>query len=234
MGASKRWNLGLMRWRSSLANSASAWRISKDCWKDCARPSPDGPRPARAASALGEKAEYVECRSDTHQRLPRPTISLDSDLRNYRTGVSRYVQRNGDGIWGREGSPQGERSGPRGGRRWLRRCWPSRSGPWRWSFAPTTRAPTSDQCSDPCRPSCSRNAVRGVLIRSGWRRRSSNKSWLRAWSIRPKRRRGRRCVESGQGGRRVLGAPPHVGQGAGRMASTPVLFILGLLKEELS
>ena len=25
--------------------------------------------------------------------LPRPTISLDSDLRNYRTGVSRYVQR---------------------------------------------------------------------------------------------------------------------------------------------
>ena len=27
---------------------------------------------------------------------------------------------------------------------------------------------------------------------------------------------------------------PHVGQGAGRMASTPVLFILGLQKEEWS
>ena len=29
-------------------NCASAWRISKVCWKDCARPSPDGPRPAKA------------------------------------------------------------------------------------------------------------------------------------------------------------------------------------------
>ena len=27
-------------------------------------------------------------------RLPRPTISLDSDLRNYNAGGSRYVQRN--------------------------------------------------------------------------------------------------------------------------------------------
>ena len=30
--------------------------------------------------------------------------------------------------------------------------------------------------SDPCRPSCSSNAVRKVRIRSGWRRRSSNRS----------------------------------------------------------
>ena len=28
------------------ANCASAWRIWKGCWKDCARPSPCGPRPA--------------------------------------------------------------------------------------------------------------------------------------------------------------------------------------------
>ena len=42
------------------------------------------------------------------------------------------------------------------------------------------------------------------------------------------------CVTPGQGGRRVFGAPPHVGQGAGRMASTPVLFILGLQKGELA
>ena len=59
MGASKRWNLGLMRWRSSLANSASAWRISKDCWKDCARPSPDGSRLAKGACPdLENKVEY--------------------------------------------------------------------------------------------------------------------------------------------------------------------------------
>ena len=38
-------------------------------------------------------------------KVPRPTISLDSDLRNYRTGGSRYVQRIEEGIWGREGSP---------------------------------------------------------------------------------------------------------------------------------
>ena len=48
MEASKRWNLGSMRWSTSLVNCASAWRISKVCWKDCARPSPDGSRPAKA------------------------------------------------------------------------------------------------------------------------------------------------------------------------------------------
>ena len=37
--------------------------------------------------------------------LPRPTISLDSDLRNYNAGGSRYVQRNEGGIRNREGSP---------------------------------------------------------------------------------------------------------------------------------
>ena len=37
--------------------------------------------------------------------LPRPTISLDSDLRNYNAGGSRYVQRNAGGIRNREGSP---------------------------------------------------------------------------------------------------------------------------------
>ena len=39
------------------------------------------------------------------QFLPRPTISLDSDLRNYNAGGSRYVQRNEGGIRNREGSP---------------------------------------------------------------------------------------------------------------------------------
>ena len=39
-------NRGLMRWSISSANCASAWRIWKDCWKDCARPLPDGSRPA--------------------------------------------------------------------------------------------------------------------------------------------------------------------------------------------
>ena len=37
--------------------------------------------------------------------VPRPTISLDSDLRNYNAGGSRYVQRNEGGIRNREGSP---------------------------------------------------------------------------------------------------------------------------------
>ena len=36
-----------------------------------------------------------------NHRLPCPTISLDSDLRNYRTGGSRYAQRIEEGIWGR-------------------------------------------------------------------------------------------------------------------------------------
>ena len=39
------------------------------------------------------------------RRFPRPTISLDSDLRNYNAGGSRYVQRNEGGIRNREGSP---------------------------------------------------------------------------------------------------------------------------------
>ena len=47
-GASRLWNLGLMRWSTSLANCASAWRTWKGCWKDYARPSPGGSRPARA------------------------------------------------------------------------------------------------------------------------------------------------------------------------------------------
>ena len=50
MGASRRWNLGLMGWNVSLANCASAWRTWKGCWKDCARPSPCGQRPARDES----------------------------------------------------------------------------------------------------------------------------------------------------------------------------------------
>ena len=37
--------------------------------------------------------------------VPRPTISLDSDLRNYNAGGSGYVQRNEGGIRNREGSP---------------------------------------------------------------------------------------------------------------------------------
>ena len=39
------------------------------------------------------------------KNIPRPTISLDSDLRNYNAGGSRYVQRNEGGIRNREGSP---------------------------------------------------------------------------------------------------------------------------------
>ena len=42
-------------------------------------------------------------------KVPRPTIPLDSDLRNsvrsYREGGSRYVQRKEWRRWGREGSP---------------------------------------------------------------------------------------------------------------------------------
>ena len=58
--------------------------------------------------------------------FPRPTISLDSELRNsvrsYREGGSRYVQRKERRRWGREGSPEGDRSGPSGHR--------SREGRW--------------------------------------------------------------------------------------------------------
>ena len=35
-------------WRMRSENSANAWRSWKDCWKDCARPSPGGPAPANA------------------------------------------------------------------------------------------------------------------------------------------------------------------------------------------
>ena len=35
-------------WRMRSASCASAWRSWKDCWKDCARPSPDGSRLASA------------------------------------------------------------------------------------------------------------------------------------------------------------------------------------------
>ena len=52
MGASRRWNLGLMGWNVSLANCASAWRTWKGCWKDYARPSPGGSRPARAERGM--------------------------------------------------------------------------------------------------------------------------------------------------------------------------------------
>ena len=51
--ASRRWNLGLMAHENvSLANCASAWRTWKGCWKDCARPSPGGSRPARDERGL--------------------------------------------------------------------------------------------------------------------------------------------------------------------------------------
>ena len=36
-------------WRMRSASCASAWRSWKDCWKDCARPSPGGSRPARGS-----------------------------------------------------------------------------------------------------------------------------------------------------------------------------------------
>ena len=48
---------------------------------------------------------------ETCLRFPRPTISLDSDLRNYirsyRRGGSGYVQRKEWSSWGREGAPVG-------------------------------------------------------------------------------------------------------------------------------
>ena len=44
-------------------------------------------------------------RLELKSKFPRPTISLDSDLRNYNAGGSRYVQRNEWRIRGREGSP---------------------------------------------------------------------------------------------------------------------------------
>ena len=37
---------GSAGWSPRLVNSANAWRTWKDCWKDCARPSPGGPGPA--------------------------------------------------------------------------------------------------------------------------------------------------------------------------------------------
>ena len=38
--------------RGEVGDCASAWRTWKACWKDCARPSADGPRPARFARCL--------------------------------------------------------------------------------------------------------------------------------------------------------------------------------------
>ena len=47
LSGSMGWSPGLMQWRSSLVNSANAWRTLEDCRKGCERPSADGLRPAK-------------------------------------------------------------------------------------------------------------------------------------------------------------------------------------------
>ena len=70
VGASRRWNLGLMGWNVSLANCASAWRTWKGCWKDYARPSPGGSRPARAERGRKPAQKAVVAQTGPLVRLP--------------------------------------------------------------------------------------------------------------------------------------------------------------------
>ncbi len=60
----------------------------------------------KAAAAVTNAQAFLETKKEFGTfDVPRPTISLDSDLRNYNAGGSRYVQRNEGGIRNREGSP---------------------------------------------------------------------------------------------------------------------------------
>ena len=58
---------------------------------------------------LRHEIEHHQSAGADEQFFPRPTISLDSDLReymrSYRRGGSGYVQRKEWSSWGREGSP---------------------------------------------------------------------------------------------------------------------------------
>ena len=64
-------------------NRRTAWRISKDYWKGCARPSPDGSRLARGACPdLENKAEY---------RIKGLTMGRRSGAQNLKSQEPRYT-----------------------------------------------------------------------------------------------------------------------------------------------
>ena len=59
-----------MQWRSSLVNSANAWRTLEDCWKGCERPSVDGLRPAKDGKSHAGQA--VSAPQQLHRTPLRP------------------------------------------------------------------------------------------------------------------------------------------------------------------
>ena len=61
-----------MQWRSSLVNSANAWRTLEDCWKGCERPSADGLRPAKDGKSHAGQAGEGASRSRAAERVPPP------------------------------------------------------------------------------------------------------------------------------------------------------------------
>ena len=72
MSGSMGWSPGLMQWRSSLVNSANAWRTLEDCWKGCERPSADGLRPAKDGKSHAGQAGEGASRSRAAERVPPP------------------------------------------------------------------------------------------------------------------------------------------------------------------
>ena len=69
-----------------------------------------------ATGSKGEPIIFETGKEPMEVSFPRPTISLDSDLRNcirsYRRGGTRDVQRKKWRRWGREGSPEGRPERP--------------------------------------------------------------------------------------------------------------------------
>ena len=86
------------------ANCASAWRIWKGCWKDFARPSPDGSRPAKGRTwahlYLNKLSKELEWTPELPENTGKRSYETHEDTRytsgNHRVRVARCcsVRRN--------------------------------------------------------------------------------------------------------------------------------------------
>ncbi len=93
----------LLRREGLYSSSLRTWRRQHDAGELAGMGS--AKRGRKAQPKDGRDKRIAELEREAQRLLPRPTISLDSDLRNYNAGGSRYVQRNEGGIRNREGSP---------------------------------------------------------------------------------------------------------------------------------
>ena len=67
---------GLMQWRSSLVNSANAWRTLEDCWKGCERPSVDGLRRSLTAHSSTAPPKVIEAMAELEGNLFSCSVSM--------------------------------------------------------------------------------------------------------------------------------------------------------------